>query len=225
MINKTVQNNTIVCDTKNAERCIIWLHGLGASGDDLASGIWPAFPEAMRSEWRAIFPNAPQQPVTINNGIVMPAWFDLYSLTDRSKEDAAGLANASQILQGIIENQIKLGIRPDKIVVAGFSQGGAVALYSLLQQQIKLGAVISLSAYLPIASINNLDAVQSNKSTPVMLMHGKYDDVIAYHVLEDSSSRLQSLGYRPQTQSYAMAHEICPEQIHDITNFLQNSIK
>ena len=204
----------------DADRCIIWLHGLGASGDDLADGIWPAF---SMPRWRAVFPNAPQRPVTLNNGIVMPAWYDLYSLTDRSKEDEAGLANASEILKGIITEQIDSGIEPSKIVVAGFSQGGAVALYSLLQQQITLGAVISLSAYLPHTSLNNLAAVQ-NQATPVLLMHGEYDDVVAYSMLETGKNKLQELGYKPQIKSYPMAHEICQEQVGDITSFLASAI-
>jgi phospholipase/carboxylesterase len=225
MINQSEQNNTIVCGPENAEKCIIWLHGLGASGSDLAEGVWPAFPLAMRQGWRAIFPNAPQQRVTINNGAVMPAWFDLYSISDRSKEDEVGLANSAQMLKEIITTQIELGIEPSKIVVAGFSQGGAIALYSLLQLDIKLGAVISLSAYVPMAGLNNLSSNPNNLSTAIMLMHGEYDDIVPYNALADAEARLKGLGYKPQSKSYAMAHEMCPSQAHDLMSFLQAAIK
>lgn len=214
-----MSNSAIIKGPKDADRCIIWLHGLGASGDDLAS-LWAMFD---MPKWRAVFPNAPQQAVTINGGMVMPAWYDLYSLTDRSKEDEAGLANASEILKDIIDSQIASGIAPGNIVVAGFSQGGAVALYSLVQAQIALGAVISLSAYLPKAGLKNLGEVK-NQKTPVLLMHGEYDDVVAYSALATGREKLSDLGYKPETKSYAMAHEICEDQVYDIRRFLADII-
>ena len=198
---------------------IIWLHGLGADGHDFE----PVVPEiVLPSEraWRFVFPNAPVRPVTLNNGMRMRAWYDIKSLDRGAVEDLAGFqASAAQIGE-LVAREAGRGIAAQRIVLAGFSQGGAVSLYMLSRYAQTLAGVMALSCYLPAARTLAADKVAANDKTPVFMAHGQYDPVIAVSAGQQSRDALKAGGYAVDWHEYPMAHSVCPEEISDIRKFL-----
>lgn len=196
---------------------VIWLHGLGADGNDFA----PIVPE-LRLPQRAIrfvFPNAPQIPVTINGGMVMPAWYDISDVAIR-REDETGVRASQAAIEALIAREISRGSPAGNIVLAGFSQGGAIALQTALRHPERLAGVMALSTYLPLADLLADEAAGINRDVPIFMAHGSSDPVITLSRAEQSRDHLKSLGYRIDWHTYAMAHAVCPQEIADIGTWL-----
>lgn len=194
---------------------IIWLHGLGATADDFV----PVIPYLGLSDAltiRFVFPQAPDRPITINNGYVMPGWYDIKGMDLADKEDLAGITESQAMLEGLIADQAALGIPSENIILAGFSQGGAVAYYTGVRSSHKLAGILALSTYLPFA--RNTESEQSgvNVSTPIMAMHGKQDPVVPITAGKLSADSLTALGYPVEWKEYTMDHSVIPEQLIDI---------
>jgi phospholipase/carboxylesterase len=211
---------TIEVETQpNPTAAIIWLHGLGADGHDFE----PVVPEiVLPSEraWRFVFPNAPVRPVTLNNGMRMRAWYDIKSLDRGTVEDLAGFADTAAHVGALIEREAARGIPAHRVVLAGFSQGGAVSLYMLGRYAHGLAGVMALSCYLPAARTLGAERSAANNKTPVFMAHGQFDPVIAVSAGQQSRDALKSLGYAVDWHEYPMAHSVCPEEISDIRRFL-----
>lgn len=199
---------------------IIWMHGLGADAHDFE----PIVPELNLSEQpgiRFIFPNAPIQPVTVNGGMEMRAWYNILSIDLPRSEDHDGIYISQQAINKIIENEEQRGIPANKIVLAGFSQGGAMALYTGLLYEKELAGIIALSCYIP-AFHKLKNALRSlNTNIPIFMAHGKYDNVIPFHYGEDSFQSLKTLNYLVSWYSYNMGHEVCREEILDIASWIK----
>ena len=203
-------------DSHDVRASVIWLHGLGANGYDFA----PVVDMLNLAQVRFILPHAPSMAVTRNNGYVMPAWYDLYAPSDSQKEDLAGITRSEDYLNSLIENEIKRGIASDQIVLAGFSQGGAIALHSATRYPKKLAGVLALSTYLPLKATLAKQAHAANLATPIFMAHGRADDIISLDRALASRFSLQESGFTVQWYEYAMAHSVCAEEINDIRLFL-----
>ena len=203
-------------DSHDIRASVIWLHGLGANGYDFA----PVVDMLNLAQVRFILPHAPSMAVTRNNGYVMPAWYDLYAPSESQQEDLAGITRSEDYLNSLIENEIKRGIASDKIVLAGFSQGGAIALHSATRYPKKLAGVLALSTYLPLKATLAKQAVGANLATPIFMAHGRADDIISLDRALASRLSLQESGFNVQWHEYAMAHSVCAEEINDIRLFL-----
>jgi phospholipase/carboxylesterase len=202
---------------------IIWLHGLGAD----ASDFLPIIPALLRPQWpalRFVFPNAPVRPVSLNGGMPMRAWYDLYGLDAAGPVDEPGVRQAVAALQQLIEREIGRGIAAGRIVLAGFSQGGSVAMASLLRQPVPLGGAILLSCWLPLANASRAEADPGSRSTPVFMAHGRADDMVSYGFGEQSAGFLRELGYPLDWHSYPDGHTVGPQAIDDIGRWLDQRI-
>ncbi|MDD2929234.1 MAG: carboxylesterase [Sideroxydans sp.] len=204
---------------------MIWLHGLGASGDDfvpVAEAL--QLPHAMRH----IFPHAPQIPVTLNGGFVMPAWYDIRNADasswnrtgSDSSQDAAGIRASQQQIDSFIEREIARGISPKNIFLAGFSQGGAIALQCGLRRPGGLGGILALSTYLPLADTVQTEACESGLRTPLFMAHGRQDPVVPYELGAHSQRLLLDAGCIVDWHEYDMPHSVCMEEIEDISAWL-----
>ncbi|WP_312348862.1 alpha/beta hydrolase [Stenotrophomonas acidaminiphila] len=199
---------------------VIWLHGLGADGHDFA----PIVPELVRPHWPAIrfvFPHAPKRPVSINNGMPMRAWYDIVSLDFRSRADAAGVAESVAQVEALIAREQARGIARERILLAGFSQGGAITLSAGLRQQAPLAGLVALSTYLPEVDAAAAQLVQGATAQPVFMAHGSADPVIPVQVAEHSLQVLKGLGFGVEWHRYAMAHQVCAEEIQALGDWLQ----
>ena len=205
-----------------AEFCVIWLHGLGADGHDFVP-IVPELGLADSPGIRFIFPHAPHQAVTINNGYVMRAWYDVLTTDLTEEQDQGGIAQSSKLIENIIDAQINDGIPPEKIILAGFSQGGAMALHIGLRSTYKLAGIMALSAYLPLAKQHPLKQAQS-PIPPIFMAHGNYDAVIPIQAAIGSKTLLESLGYSVLWKEYPMEHSVCGEEVQDIGQWLKNIV-
>ncbi|MBS0350585.1 MAG: alpha/beta fold hydrolase, partial [Proteobacteria bacterium] len=174
------------------DACVIWLHGLGADGHDFAGIIHQLqLPENLGI--RFIFPHAPKRPVTLNNGFVMRAWYDIYSLNDLNEQDRAGILSSEAAILQLIQQQLMAGIAATRIILAGFSQGGALALHTGLRFSSPLGGILGLSTYLPLSK--QFDNQQlANREMPVFLAHGRLDDILPLSLGEMTRDLLQKLG-------------------------------
>ncbi len=197
---------------------IIWLHGLGADGNDFASLV-PELNIANSYGVRFVFPHAPSIPVSINNGHVMPAWYDILSFdVDRDLDDEQLIASSNAI-QALVDREIERGIESHRIILAGFSQGGAVAYHAALSYPEPLGGILALSTY--FATADKITTSPSNQQIPIMISHGLHDSVVPEVLGQRSQSTLQSLGFNPKYHTYTMEHAVCPEQIADISRWIQ----
>ena len=203
-------------DSHEVRASVIWLHGLGADGYDFA----PVVDMLNLAQVRFILPHAPTMAVTRNNGYVMPAWYDLYAPSESQQEDLAGITRSEDYLNSLIENEIKRGIASDKIVLSGFSQGGAIALHTATRYPKKLAGVLALSTYLPLKATLAKQAHAANLATPIFMAHGRADDIISLDRALASRLGLQEIGFTVQWHEYAMAHSVCAEEINDIRLFL-----
>lgn len=207
--------------TSKINASVIWLHGLGADGHDFA----PISEQLNLPNIRFILPHAPSMPVTINNGYMMPAWYDLYGLTPGSQEDEEGIRDSQNYINSLIKIEIDKGISPSRIVLAGFSQGGAIALHTALRYPQKLAGVLALSTYLPLKSKLDTEVQLANADTPIFMAHGIYDDVISLETSKVSLNLLQNRQIPVIWHQYGMAHSVCIEEIDDIRNFLQQVLQ
>ncbi|MBS1161009.1 MAG: estA [Proteobacteria bacterium] len=209
----------------NPQFAVIWLHGLGADGSDFAP-IVPHLGLAKSLAVRFIFPHAPAIPVTCNGGYVMPAWYDITSI-DGSKRgvDEAGILVSSAAIRALIARQNELGIPCSQIVLAGFSQGGALAYSVGLSHRQTLAGIIALSAYLPAPALLAEETLGANRQTPIFAGHGSDDDVVPLALGRQAHDFLQGQAYRIAWHEYPMPHSVCPEEIADIGRWLNERLK
>lgn len=208
------------------EWTILWLHGLGADGHDFA----PIVPELVRKDWpalRFVFPHAPVRPVTINNGMAMRAWYDIVSLEPgriADRADEAGVRQSIAQIEALIDREIDRGIAPERIVLAGFSQGGAIALAAGLQRSRPLAGLVGLSTYLPLstAALAGLEQAvpAAARTQPLFMAHGQSDPVVPYAGGEMSAARMRNVGFTVEWHAYPMAHQVCAEEIRDLGDWL-----
>jgi len=212
--------STIQIETQNDPDCaVIWLHGLGANGHDFEPIVAELnLPDSVRA--RFIFPNAPIQAVSLNNGMQMPAWFDIYGLEKDSKEDTAGIKKISEEINLLIQQEIDDGVAANKIVLAGFSQGGALTLYTGLGHSQRLGGLLALSCYLPMRDRLESYAEDTQRDLPIFMAHGSYDDIVPLAVANLAKELLEAQGFKIDWHDYPCAHTVCAEEIQDIRNFL-----
>ncbi len=199
---------------------VIWLHGLGADGNDFAS-IVPQLDLRGCPPIRFIFPHAPSMPVTINGGYVMPAWYDILGANLVDRQDAAGIQKSEKAIVALIEQEVARGIPYERIVLAGFSQGCAMALHTGLRLPHRLAGIMDLSGYLPLASQFGAECHTANAKTPVFMAHGTQDPVVILKRGEDSRDALKALGHPVQWHTYPMPHSVHPQEIADIAAFLK----
>jgi phospholipase/carboxylesterase len=203
---------------KNPTYSIIWLHGLGATGSDFVPIVDEIeLPHAVRY----IFPHAPKRPVTINGGFIMPAWYDIRSNDIAEAQDAEGIRESQLAVEALIAQEITAGIAPSHIFLAGFSQGGAIALHCGLRSERRLGGVLALSTYLPLAETVKAEAHPSATETPIFMAHGRNDPIVPYTLVKASLEKLRALGYRVEWHEYAMPHTVCMEEVEAITLWLK----
>ena len=199
---------------------VIWLHGLGADGNDFASMV-PQLDLRGCPPIRFIFPHAPRMPVTINGGYVMPAWYDILGANLVDRQDAAGIQKSEKAIVALIEQEVARGIPYERIVLAGFSQGCAMALHIGLRLPHRLAGIMALSGYLPLADRLPSERLTANAFTPVFMAHGTQDPVVILKRGEDSRDALKALGHPVQWHTYPMPHSVHPQEIVDIAAFLK----
>lgn len=209
--------NAVVIEPKlKAEACVIWMHGLGASADDMA-GLASQLP--LKVPMRHVALNAPVIPVTLNQRMPMPAWYDIVGIKLTDREDSAGILNSEQIILKAIEQQVADGFTHKQIFLAGFSQGGAMALFTSLHAMPTLGGVVALSAYLPLASECD---VKLNLKTPVFIGSGRSDPMVLPSWTAQSVAWLKQKGFEHITvHDYPMEHSVCIEEIRDLAVWLE----
>jgi phospholipase/carboxylesterase len=199
---------------------VIWLHGLGADGHDFV----PLVPELMRQRslpLRFIFPHAQLRPVTVNGGYVMRAWYDIHSFDrDNRQEDVAGIEASAAVIRALIARENERGIDSERIVLAGFSQGGAMVLYTGTRLVMPLAGIMALSCYLPLAGELAATHSAGSVATPVFMAHGRQDPVLPHEAGVRAREALKAAGYRVQWHSYDMPHAVCPAEVADIAAFL-----
>jgi len=202
---------------ENPRGSVIWLHGLGADGHDFE----PIVPELRLPgdlSLRFVFPHAPVQAVTINGGMAMRSWFDIVSFDAEGRADRDGVLKSSAVLESLIAREIERGVSPDKIVIAGFSQGGAVAIQSALQTEHKIAGLMALSTYMALP--DDLASAVCRKDLPIFMGHGNFDPVLRLEWGRASADRLIEAGYAVDWHEYPMAHAVCPQEIADIGRWL-----
>ena len=212
----------VVEPAKEASACVILLHGLGADGHDFEPVVGE-LSEALQERVRFIFPHAPQIPVTINGGAVMRAWYDITNMDGEdfdSRADESGVRTSSAILGDMLDAQIASGIAADRLVAAGFSQGGAIALHTALRYPLPLAGILAISTYLPLQSALAAERSEANGATPIFLGHGSQDPMIPLRYCEQSRRALREFGYPVETHTYPMAHSVCAEEIRDMDDWL-----
>ncbi len=200
------------------DAAVIWLHGLGADGHDFEAVV-PELRLPPQLRLRFIFPHAPVRQVTINMGMSMRAWYDILQMGG-GKEDEAGIRASQAQVQALIEREKGRGVQPGRIVLAGFSQGGAIALHSGLRHAERLAGILALSTYLPLADKLAAERSPANRDLPVFMAHGTHDPMIGIARARESRAALAALGYPVEWKEYAMAHSLCGEQIVDIAAWL-----
>lgn len=219
---------TIEIETaKNPAASVIWMHGLGADGNDFVPIVNELELDGT-PPIRFVFPHAPMRPVTINNGYVMRAWYDvsLGDLEGQSRRaDEMGVRESQAHITALIEREARRGVAAENTVLAGFSQGGAIALQTGLRHPRKLAGVMALSTYLPLAESLSQEATPANKPTPIFMAHGTYDPVVPLMMGAGSMTVLTGLGYAVEWRQYPMPHSVCPEEIQDIGAWLRRILK
>ena len=200
------------------DAAVIWLHGLGADGHDFEP-IVPELRLPARLRLRFVFPHAPVRPVTLNMGMPMRAWYDILQIGG-GREDAAGIRASQGLLEALVARERGRGIAAARIVLAGFSQGGAIALHTALRHAERLAGVLALSTYLPLASTAAAERSAASRDLAVFMAHGSQDPMIDIARARESRALLEELGTAVQWQEYAMPHSVCAEEIGDIAAWL-----
>ena len=206
------------------QAAVIWMHGLGADGNDFV----PIIRELDLSDCPAIrfvFPHAETIPVTINNGYVMRAWYDILGMDLVRREDEVGLRKSQQQIEQLIAREIERGIPAERIILAGFSQGCAMTLQTGLRYPKKLAGMLCLSGYLPLADKLAAERSEANRSTPIFMAHGRVDPVVQIARAETSRDFLTSLGYAIEWKDYSMPHSVCEEEIDDIGHIISHWLR
>jgi len=213
---------TLIIETSlPIKHSVIWLHGLGADGHDFA----PIVPELKMPNTRFIFPHAPHKAITMNNGYEMRAWYDLFGLSMQHQQDEAGMREMQKNIEALIANEVSKGISESNIVLAGFSQGGAMALFTALRHPKRLAGVLALSTYVCLKEKLAGEANPANQDLPILMAHGSFDTVITLDTCLVSRHLLESLNYKLEWHEYPMAHSVCAEEIDDISRFLSKVFK
>ncbi|WP_435627289.1 alpha/beta hydrolase [Candidatus Ferrigenium straubiae] len=206
---------------RQPQHSIIWLHGLGADGQDFV----PVAGELdLPVPIHYIFPHAPQRPVTINGGFVMRAWYDIAHPRIDARQDEEGIYASQAAVEALIAKEVARGIAPGNIFLAGFSQGGAIALHTALRQEVPVGGVLVLSSYLPLAESLAGEASANAQQTPIFMAHGRNDPVVPYALGAASRDQLQELGYSVEWHEYGMQHSVCEEELRDIEFWLARKL-
>lgn len=201
---------------KNPETTIIWLHGLGANGHDFEPVV-PEFEFAKKRPVRFLFPHAPDLPVTINGGMVMPAWYDILAMDIDRKVDVEQLRLSAQRVAALIQAERARGVASENIILGGFSQGGAVAYELALSYPEPLGGLFALSTY--FATAESIQLNEANRNIPIFIAHGSFDPVVPEALGLSALKQLEALGYQPEYQRYGMEHSLCMEEIRDLDGF------
>jgi len=199
--------------------CVIWLHGLGADGHDFE----PLIPQLGIVETlgvRVVLPHAPHRAVTINGGMEMPAWYDIRAADFQQGQDSAGIHESEQQLRELIQRQVDSGIPAEHILLAGFSQGGAIVLHTGLRYPQPLAGILAMSTYVPLADTLATAATSANCRVPILMAHGMQDPVVPVKLALQSRDLLEQLGYHVSWHSYPMPHAVCPEEISDVRDWL-----
>ena len=213
------QLKTIEIETRpKPSHSVIWLHGLGADGNDFVPIVQELSLPPLGI--RFVFPHAPMRPVTINGGFVMRAWYDIVYQDLVMKEDEPGLRQSQQMIEALIAKEETRGLPMNRIVVAGFSQGGVIALQTGLRQPERLAGVMSLSAYLPLTSTIGKERNAANNDVPIFMGHGVTDNIVPLPLGTASRDRLLKLGYDVDWHQYPMPHSVCAEELEDISAWL-----
>lgn len=203
----------------NPRHAVIWLHGLGADGHDFE----PIVPQLVQTGWpalRFVFPHAPVRPISLNGGLPMRGWYDIAGFDLAQKQDERGIRASIGEVEALIAREASRGVDASRIVLAGFSQGGAVALAAGLRHARKLAAIVALSTYLPIANETAGERSDANAAASIFMGHGTFDPVVPQVLGERSRDRLRDWGYAVDWHSYPMAHQVCPQEIADLADFL-----
>jgi len=211
----TLLDRITIEPTTTATSCVIWLHGLGDSGAGFAPVV-PLLNLPHDHTIRFIFPHAPEQAVTINNGFVMPAWYDIKNENLHTRADMDGVLQSESSVKALIQEQIDNGIAASHIILAGFSQGGVMSLFTGLRFEQRLAGIIALSCYLPIKDQLPAKLSTANKNTPILQHHGELDDVVPMSAGKMANELMTNEDYDTQWKTYRMAHSVLPEQLNDI---------
>lgn len=204
----------------NPSGCVIWLHGLGADGYDFVP-IVKELEQMGLPNTRFVFPHAPKIPVSINGGYVMRAWYDIKNVDLQRQEDEGGIRQSQATLEQLINDQIELGFKAEQIVLAGFSQGGAIVYQTGIRTQHKVAGLIALSTYLPCETSVDAEINAANSSIPVLAAHGEQDNIVLMERGEKAVRLLKQKGFSVQWHSYPMAHSVCGEEVVEIAEFLK----
>lgn len=202
-----------------ATATVILMHGLGADGYDFVP-IVDEFRLPVSLPIRFIFPHATPRPVTINNGHVMRAWYDIKMLGNMRVEDDAGIRGSAKVVEDLIAHEVAKGIATERIVLAGFSQGGAIALHTALRHERRLAGVVALSTYLPLRDLLAAEITPANRQTSILMCHGRQDQVLPMPLATSSRDALLAQGFTVEWHEYDMPHSVCPEEIRDISTWL-----
>lgn len=203
-----------------ADASVVLMHGLGADGHDFESLV----PELRLSSVRFVFPHAPVRPVTINGGYRMRAWYDIVALDRAAAEDERGIRRSAEAIGALVRRERERGIPAERIVLAGFSQGGAMALFTALRWPERLGGVVALSCYLPLAAQLAAEAHPANAAVPVFAAHGTMDPIVPKTLGETSRDLLRSRGYDVEWREYPMPHSVCAPEVDDLRAFLLRAL-
>jgi len=198
---------------------VIWLHGLGADGNDFA----PIVPQLLRPHWpalRFVFPHAPVRPVTINGGMRMRAWYDIRNLALDQRADEPGVRASIAEVEALIAREQTRAVPPERVILAGFSQGGAIVLAAALRREQAVAGVMALSTYLPLAAQTPAEATVAGRATPVFMAHGSFDPVVVHDLGARSRDALIALGVAVDWHVYPMQHAVCADELHDIGQWL-----
>lgn len=211
---------TVEIETAPNPTCsVIWLHGLGADGNDFV----PIVNELVDPSWtplRFVFPHAPVRPITINGGMPMRAWYDISGLEIAQRQDELGIRASIGLLEELIAREQARGIGAENILLAGFSQGGAIVLAGGLRHAQRLRGIIALSTYLPLAEKTDAEASEANRTVPLFMAHGSLDPTIPHALGQMSADYLQQRGYDVDWHMYPMAHQVCMEEIDDMRRWI-----
>lgn len=210
----------VECEPEGPARSsVIWLHGLGADGHDFES-IVPELRLADELAVRFVFPHAPERPVTINGGMVMRAWYDILGMDIRRDEDEEGLRTSEAQVRALVEREVSRGVSEERIVLAGFSQGGAIALQAGVRHPRRLAGIMALSTYLPLPEKLEAEASPANRDCPVFMAHGTQDPVVPFEGGQLSKEALEAQGYEIEWREYPMPHSVCMEEKADAATWL-----
>jgi len=199
---------------------VIWLHGLGADGHDFEP-IVPQLVSPGERALRFVFPNAPIRPVTLNAGYAMRAWYDIIALDRRTREDETGIRASQALIEALIRREQGRGIAAERIVLAGFSQGGAMALFAGARYPERLAGIMGLSCYLLLGATFDAERHGANHATPIFLAHGLQDPVVSCRLGEEAHRQLEAAGCKVEWHAYSMPHSVCPQEVADIAAWLR----